>query len=48
MYHIYLPTAVHCIGFHFYNKKYFNLYTLSSSFLHHLKCISNEDTAILH
>ena len=34
MYHIYLPIAVHCIGFHFYNKNYFNLYTLSSQFLH--------------
>ena len=34
MYDIYLPIAVHCIGFHFYNKNYINLYTLSSSFLH--------------
>ena len=23
MYHIYLPIAVHGMGFHFYNKKYF-------------------------
>ena len=34
MYHIYLPIAVHCIGFHFYNTNCFNLYTLSSLFLH--------------
>ena len=27
VYHLYLVIDVHCIGFHFYNKKYFNLYT---------------------